>query len=258
MQKMSRTDQDIQGRHLSHSQLSMWLRCPKQYEFRYIHNMRMPPAGALIQGSCYHKALEVNFSYKIDHAEDRPLDEVLDAYADEWEHLTEDGDNDAGIDWEDKEPGVLKDEGIGLVKVYHALIAPDVQPLKVETFYQKMLDGVNFVGYIDLETELVDVIDHKTAGRSYNQDDVDRDIQISAYAWLLGREIKAANHVAVKTKQPKIQIVETVRTKTDIRWWRDMALEVKRAIDKGVFPPSPTGWHCGPKWCGYWNLCRGE
>lgn len=255
---MSRNDQDVKGRHLSHSQLSMWLRCPKQYEFRYIHNMKMPPAGALIQGSCYHKALEVNFRHKMEHGQDRPLDEVLDAYSDEWESLTADEQNSVGIDWEDKEPEALKDEGIGLVRAYHRDVAPIITPLKVETFYERELDGVSFVGYIDLETATVDVTDHKTAARSYNQDDVDKDIQISAYAWLLGREIKAANHVAVKTKVPKIQIVETVRTEADIRWWERMALEVKGAIDSGVFPPNPNGWHCGQRFCGYWNLCRGR
>jgi len=46
--------------HVSHSQLSMWIRCPRQWEYRYVKNVKSLSSGALIEGSCYHDTLEFN------------------------------------------------------------------------------------------------------------------------------------------------------------------------------------------------------
>ena len=48
--------------YLSASAIATLLRCPKQYEFRYIHDIVAPPSVALIVGSATHATFEGYFS----------------------------------------------------------------------------------------------------------------------------------------------------------------------------------------------------
>jgi len=239
--------------HVSHSQVNMWLRCPRQWEFRYVKGLKMPPSGALIEGGCYHRALEVNFRQKITSFEDLAIDECLDVYSDEWEkRLIE----EESVDWGNKHPGTYKDEGYSLVTEYIASTAFSVQPISVEEITVSEVAGVTFVCIPDLVDIRKIVIDHKTSARSYNQDDVDKDIQASAEAFVLGRPIVFHNHVAIKSKVPRIQVVKSYRTRADIEWWEDMAAKVVSQMKTGVAPPNPIGWHCSPRFCGFYELCR--
>lgn len=241
--------------HVSHSQIGMWLRCPKQWEYRYVQGLKVPPSGALIEGRCYHETLERNFKQKIVTREDMPLDDCLDAFSLAWDaSLLE----EEFIDWERGDPGRVKDEGIGLVKEYRLTTSPSVLPLKVEETHVSEVAGVKFVCIVDLEDVSLAVIDHKTSARKYIQDDVDKDIQASAAAFVLNRGIVFYNHVAVKTKTPQIQIVKTYRTRSDIDWWATMAAQVVAQMRTGIAPPRPTGWWCSERFCGYYEQCRGE
>lgn len=239
--------------HVSHSQISMWHRCPRQWEFRYVKGLKIPPSGALVEGGCYHKALEENFRQKIVTMEDLPLDDCLDIFSDEWEDRLL---QEEIIDWGNRTPGFHKDEGISLVTEYIATTSFMVQPVKVEEISVSEVAGVKFVCVPDMEDVRRIIIDHKTSARAYSQDDVDKDLQASAEAFALGRPIVFHNHVAVKTKIPKIQIVKSYRTHTDIDWWVEMAAQVVTQMKVGIAPPNPTGWWCSPKFCGFYELCR--
>lgn len=240
--------------HVSPSQIDMWQRCPRQWEYRYVKGLKIPPSGALIEGHCYHKTLETNFAQKITSFEDLPVSDCLDIFSTEWEKSLADEEE---IIWEVSTPGQVKDEGISLVKKYVVNQSPFVQPIEVEEWYISEIAGVKFIMRIDLIESNGIVIDHKTSSKLYTQDDVDRDSQASAAAFSLNRAILFHNHVAVKTTVPKIQVVKTVRTREDIDWWLDMAAGVITQMKTGLAPPRPTGWHCSEKYCGYWNICRG-
>ena len=71
--------------HLSVTQLKMYLRCPLQYKYRYIHGLRIPPTGAITLGKSIHSALEENYSQKIETHQDLPLDHVTDFFSDTWD-----------------------------------------------------------------------------------------------------------------------------------------------------------------------------
>lgn len=240
--------------HVSHSQISMFLRCPRQWEFRYVKGLKMPPSGALILGSSYHKALEANFAQKVESEIDLGLEDVLDAFSDHWETRLE---QEKDIQWEDLKPGVLKDQGISIVTLYHQQEAPQIQPVAVEIPYGKVIADTSFVGSVDLVERRGTVIDHKTSARAYNQDEVDKDIQATAEAFMVGRPINHEFHVAIKTKVPKIQKVASIRTIDDILWWLDLVRGVIAQMRSGIAPPNPTTWACSPKWCGFWSICRG-
>lgn len=241
--------------HISHSQIEMYLRCPRQWMYRYVQGLKIPPSGALIEGSCYHKALEGNFRQKVASLEDLPLSHCLDLFSDAWELRLEEEET---IDWGNFSPGAIKDQGIGLVREYRESVSPLVLPVKVEEPYVSEIAGVKFVSFVDLEDAHGVIIDHKTSSKAYTQDDVDKSLQASAEAFVLNKAIVFHNHIAIKTRMPKIQIVKTVRMRADIEWYVDMVARIIVQMKTGVAPPRPTGWWCSERFCGYWNLCRGE
>ena len=240
--------------HVSVSQLNMWLRCPRQWEYRYVKGLKIPPSGALVEGRCYHKSLEENFLHKIESYEDLPVDECLDAFSTEWSKALSEEES---IDWEGKNPRDIKNEGHKLVRKYITDQAPYVQPLEVEEWYISEISGVKFVARLDLIDCTGVVIDHKTSNKLYSQADVDRDMQASAAAFSLDRPIIFHNHVAVKFANPRIQVVKTVRTREDIEWWLDAASAIVAQMKSGIAPPRPTGWWCSPEYCGFYERCRG-
>jgi len=240
--------------HVSESQLSMWQRCPRQWQYRYVQGLKMRPSGALIEGSCYHKSLEVNFTQKKVTFEDLPVDDCLDAFSTEWSRVMSESED---VDWRGMKPEAVKNEGHSLVRTYMTVMAPNVQPIEAEEWYISKIADVVFVMRIDLINDVGTVIDHKTSSKSYNQADVDRDMQASAAAYSLERPIIFENHVAVKSSHPKIQLIKTVRTREDIAWWLDTSSAIVQQMKSGIAPPRPTGWHCSPEWCGYYEMCRG-
>ena len=246
--------------HISHSQISTWLRCPRQWEFRYVRGLKEPPSGALIEGGSYHSTLEVNFKQKINTHEDMILDDCLDVYSDEWDKRVS---REEYIDWGKLRAGQIKDEGASLVSEYMASTSTFVQPVTVEETVVTEIAGVRFVCIIDIIDSRKIVIDHKTSARKFSQIDVDMDIQASAEAFVLNRPIMFQNHVAVKTKMPKIQVVKSYRTRTDIEWWEEMAIQVLTQMKSGIAPPRPVdafgkaGFWCSKRFCGFHDMCRG-
>ena len=247
--------------HISHSQLSMWQKCPRQWEYAYVEKIKTPPSGPLIEGSCYHGVLEENFKQKITSKEDIPVEMCLDIFSDMWEReILSSGD----VDWGNSNPGAIKDQGCDLIDAYMRSTAPSVQPIEVERMYSSRVGATEFVCRVDLIDTMKKVIDHKTSSRAYTQDGIDKDIQAGATAFVLNRPIIYRNHVAIKQKSPRIQILETARLWPDIRWWLDMATGILEQMMTGIAPPRPytarsdDGWYCSERFCGYFEMCRGE
>jgi hypothetical protein len=101
------------------------------------------------------------------------------------------------------------------------------------------------------------VIDHKTSSKKYTQDDVDKDIQASAEAFVLDKAIVFQNHVAIKPIN-KIQIVKSYRLKEDIDWWLAMTKGIIKQMNSGIAPPRAMkgDYLCSSKYCPYWDKCR--
>ena len=107
---------------------------------------------------------------------------------------------------------------------------------------------------IDLEQEKR-IADHKVKSRVFSPDDLAQDIQATAYWMDTGKPMDF--HIALKTKQPRIEIQSTTRESWHATWFCDQVLSIWKAIKTGIFPPKDQGWHCSERWCGYWNLCKG-
>lgn len=248
----------IERPHLSVSQMKMYLRCPRQYEYRYMQGIKERPAGAMIQGGAFHETVEDNLVQKIQSHTDLPLSEMTDRAA---QHFDDKVQKEPDIQWKEDKPSDLKDETVLLVKTHHKELAPVLKPALVEhEFRLNVGDTHDLKGVIDLVETSGVVVDHKTFAKTPSQGDVDRDLQLTAYALARNLEDSPAPElrldVVVKNKTPKTVQLKTTRTENDLMWFVTMFTQIEQAIKSGVFPPNPTGWHCSKEMCGYWDRCK--
>jgi CRISPR/Cas system-associated exonuclease Cas4 (RecB family) len=275
-------------KYLSASQVSMYLKCPRQYKFRYVDDHKRPPGISAAMGTSGHKACETTHHHIVDHDVPASDEEVTDSFSDKWNEVVSGVEEMEGLD-----PGTLKDQGIALVRMYNQQIAPQVKPQVnednvrgVEMRFEVDVAGVPMLGFIDLidenspialspeEAALIRttmgpkwvpnevlrtaVSDLKFKGKASPQSEVDGSLQLTLYSLATG--IYAVRYdQLIKTKTPKIKRATSMRTKQDHKWLQHIVREVAEAISKGAFPPTdPTSWACNPKWCGYYSQCRGK
>lgn len=270
--------------YLSISQVNMYLRCAKQYEFRYVHNEKDPPSAPMIAGTCGHNALELTHHHIVNEGVPAETEEVAARFSDLWEEKKSDV-----VNWKDADAGKIKDVGIHLVKLYNEQEAPGVHPQVdkdgkrgIEKRFDITVAGVPMMGFIDLiedrvsilsdaERELFErkgvrvdlgthpaVIDFKFKSKSMSQSDADSALQLTLYS--LATQIPSVRFdQLISTKKPKIRKMVSVRSRADHLWLAEITKEVAKAITAGVFPPcEPSSWICSKKWCGYWDKCRGR
>ena len=246
----------MDDKHISVSQIKMFLRCPLQYKFRYLDGLKIPPTGSLSLGKSVHAALEANYSQKIATKQDLPAEKVLDLFSDRWEKEAVETVFD-----EDEKAGVVKDTGVKMVTVYHEQISPTIQPRLVEHEFNLSFENVSYTlkGIIDLVDVEGTIIDHKTSKRSMIPEDVGSDIQLTCYA-LAYRSLFSVSEkglrfdVMVKTKVPKLQQIPTTRSQEDIQRFLKIMGFVSKAIQSGTLYPCENKQTCS--WCGYRALCE--
>jgi CRISPR/Cas system-associated exonuclease Cas4 (RecB family) len=241
--------------HLSYSQVNMFLRCPKQYYYRYLEGLVMPPSGSLVLGSSGHKSLEHNYSQKIDTKKDLKAKEVLEYFDATFEEQAKED-----VDWGDKKKGDYKDAGARTLKKYQKDYAPAIQPEAVEQEFNIELENADYTlkGYIDLITEGGDIVDHKISGRKpSNIDDKQLTVYRLAYKELNGfPPEKVRFDYLVTKKSPEIIPFEMDITDEDEQELLELIGDVSEAIKSGIFYRRTDGWMCNPKYCGYYYKCR--
>jgi CRISPR/Cas system-associated exonuclease Cas4 (RecB family) len=66
--------------HISASQIKTYMRCPKQWYFRYIEGLKIPPKGAPWNGTKIHETVDFNYSQKINTFQDKPIHSLIEYY----------------------------------------------------------------------------------------------------------------------------------------------------------------------------------
>lgn len=251
---------------LSPTRMNMYLRCPKQFEFSYIHELKLPPVGVMVRGTACHEAVRHNYAVKKQTGEDAPLEDVLDAFSAAF---------DANIPEaslrEDENPGKLKDSGAKLTRLYRIERAPTIVPeIYEERVILTLEGGDTFEGVVDLATPDRRIIDLKTASKKPGADQANNSLQLTAYGWsyfhLKGEmptgyalDFAIHDHTAKTDRaEARLLTLETTRTATDLDDFAQDVAMVFAAIRAGAFPRHTDGWHCSHDWCGYWELCRGR
>ncbi len=62
--------------HISNSQIDTYLRCGRQWAYRYILNLKSPPSGSLTTGSSAHESLALNFEQKKETGNDLAFSDI--------------------------------------------------------------------------------------------------------------------------------------------------------------------------------------
>jgi len=274
--------------YLSHSQIEMYLKCPRQYYFRYIRDEKRPPAVAMTLGSSAHKAVETTHHHIVDHKTPAPIEMVLAAYSDTFDKKAVDVPDE---EWQEEgnDKGSVKDAGVRLVTIYNRDFAPLVKPQVnngvrgIEKKIEVSVAGVPMVGYIDLIDTNADAImspeerallqahgadvpemfrtavtDFKTKSKSVSQAEIDGSFQLTFYSYAEGISMVRYDQL-LRQKKPKVKRMHSQRTQKDYGWMSEIVSSVAKAITAGIFPPcDPTSWACTPKWCGFYHMCRGK
>ena len=269
--------------YLSHSQIELYKKCPKAYEYKYVLGEDSTPVTAMIQGKSIHAALEANYKQKITSKKDIKVDEVLDTFSKDYdEHIVETEDKTA------KEKGAIKDLSVAYLKEYQKEIAPRIQPAKVEEAIRvKLSSTLEIIGFIDLIQELkkpVDIppefsdkkeellasknlkkaiVDHKVTSRKKAQTDADTSLQLSIYS--MATDIPVVRFDALLPDKgnasPGHGYNQTVsfRTKEDIDFDKGVIISIAEAISSGNFPKLGKGtWLCTKKFCPHYDKCHGK
>lgn len=245
--------------HLSHTQISMFQRCPKQYEFRYIQGLKVPPDSKLILGISVHRGIEFNYEHKFKTKKPAKRNAVMDAYNDAF------SENKKGVDFEGANPGVVKDSGYRMLGMHYDKLAPSVQPiLPPETQFEIEIPKVKrkITGYIDVLAKVLSiplaVLDNKSTRRRFTQWDADISSQLTTYAYAVRKHIGRIPAVGFDVLAQKTNNVATERwlssrTGDQLTRFEGTVQTIEKSIDAGLFPPVDDPQTCS--WCGYNKLC---
>ena len=248
--------------HLSYSSINLYLSCPMAWKYKYIDKLPTFASPALAFGSAIHNAVEGYIGGEYDN--------LGDGWSKHWEEFS----NQENIFWG---PAGDNQNDLGMMGA-NMLTHPDIveefaaiksnhsqEPQDVERFVELSIPGVKvpIVGYIDLITKDGIPWDIKTSARSWSTGRAETELQPLFYLAALsqaGHQVpdwRFRHIVLVKTKTPKVQIFERVRTQDEVFWMLNMALHVWQAIEREAYFENPTGWKCSPKYCDFWAQCKG-
>lgn len=263
---------------VSATQIGMFLRCARQWAYRYVEHRIQKPSGAMKQSGVFHSVAESNYRQKIETGQDLSEEEMLDYFSTLFES-----------EWEKEElmpfqpgesKGGFKDQGIDIVREHRLNIAPKVQPTAVEQKFELTLGQNDYSFTLTGRIDVIDfngaIRDNKAMGRTPSQEEIDRDLQLSTYS-LAHRVMLRHAHpeldlaelqklvepeltldAILKNKRPEARIFRTRRSREGLRMHLNTIGNIAKAIRADAFPRNPTGWWCSEKWCGYWKDCMGK
>lgn len=260
------------GLYVSVSQLKCWLRCPRQFELKYVRGIA--PAFvpvALAFGSAFHEALAAYYGELKATGDVLRRDLLLDVFRESWERqvtgpvsIQPDADELSNLDQ-------LTDKGISMLHTFYesaAKCAGDIVVEHVEHSFNvaihdpstgEVLDET-LVGTMDLivvENGRRVIVEHKSSSKKYTQDQLRYDFQPTAYQLAARQagmgEVGVRFQVVTKSRVPALQVTDVQRDLQDEDDFLRTATGVLRAIDAGVSYPV-RGWAC--RACPYSAECR--
>jgi CRISPR/Cas system-associated exonuclease Cas4 (RecB family) len=242
--------------HVSVSQINQYLRCPAQYYFKYIQDMKAPSNGAMTFGKAVHKAIEYYFKGKLEYGQEASLSEVQDVFA----TTINKSDN---TEWGEEKPDAVKDEGVKTLELYMKEVAPTIQPKAIEQEIRVPFGDYELLGYIDLIDQNDVIIDTKTTKKTPSAGMLTNGLQLSAYTmahqFLTGNDPTGVRlDYIVRLKTPKIVQIESKKTSHDVNRFLGIMDRVVRNIKEANFYPNPTCMTCNPKSCSYFEICQRE
>lgn len=260
--------------HISYSQILIFSLCSLKYKFQYVENRPFERVSInLFLGSAIHTAIAHGLTTLKEKDAIEPLCHLSEVFED---CISMELDNN-------KVPVIYKKEApdrASVIKLGNAMLNAwykafnlggfkivDIEiPLSADLYTDHgQKSGLKLIGIIDLllldeNNELI-VVDHKTAVRSNSQQNVDDDLQFSAYSTLLASNrftpnptapVKCRMDVIRKLKTPKVENYNTVRTAADRRRFAKIANVILKSIEGKLFMPNRS-WLCSD--CQFARAC---
>jgi hypothetical protein len=247
---------------LTSSKMKTFTGCPRRYRYEYVDRIQVAKGVALVFGSCFHEALELNYAQKVSTETDLPVEEVVEKFRDRFTDQAPDAELPAG-----ETVGRLLDLGCKMVATHHQKIAPTVMPLYVEKPFRVSL-GEEFPFDLSGRWDLVDVdaiiVDNKSYKSAPKQEWVDTDIQMSTYSLAYRLQFNECENglridAVTKSRTPQVVQCYTRRTNDDAAWLIGQIEGIAKAILAGTDYPRDDGNNlCTPVYCPYWQRCKKE
>jgi PD-(D/E)XK nuclease superfamily protein len=239
----------------SFTQISQYLRCPRQYRYRYLDGWREKgDKASLIFGRCFENALAAYFR----------REDATATFFKEWQKL-----QDSALAYTKNESwDRLYHQGVHLLERFaqddRVHIRRPEQNLQVK-LTRALPSGSSFVSYIDAMGELDGtkvIIDWKTTGSRYpEQPDglLALDPQLICYSWMSGIS-DVALVVFVRKSAPEVQYLKTPIDEQQRRDFGELVETTVNQIEAGQFLP-----HSGIRFpsngcvsCSHLGLCLGD
>lgn len=262
--------------YLSPSAIDTFLKCPKKYEFYYLHNIPTPSTPALAKGLAVHAGIELYYLSKMDNKELR-VDDVVEYSVDSLQkNIKEKEISVSTTEYNSMESNVKQASSL-----YVEHIGRHTTPKKVESELKCVIAGVPIVGYTDLIREMTDeeksvqsyllaqgsitpeqalnelvIADNKTSAKKWMKSNLENSIQLVLYSIGTGI-IKQEIHNIVWGRDTSLHVLSHMCSDEQIIHVTNIVRDVGRAISSGVFPRcAPGNWWCTEKFCPYYKLCR--
>jgi putative RecB family exonuclease len=228
---------------------------------------RLPRKGvtdAQALGSAVHSAL-ATYHRKLQSGGAVTAESIRQAYLDAWDSQVDDGQL---VTLGGQSLGDSRDLGMTLVEVYLeqppsgsiiAVESPMMAPI-ANSRGEYLEKPVLIVS--DLVTRQEDgtlkITEIKTSGRSYSESEVATSLQPTFYAnsvyEMAGEEPAIELTVLVKTRVPKVQKIQAIRTISDFQRLGDVIGVVEKAVEAGVFYSVESPLNCSS--CPFYRPCR--
>lgn len=245
---------------ISQSRIAMYLKCPRQYYYRYCEGLISPPGAALTLGSSFHGALRVNYEQKVGSHEDLPVSDVLDAFSTEFDHRRHET-----LWFPEDDPGKIKDSGVAILDHYQGNAAPAIQPVCVETRFEAEMTwlaeeqpkAVKLKGRLDLIDDSQVVVENKTTSRKPYRVQQAHVIQSTCYvAGAMQQYGQARVDYVVNKKIPEIVSFAIQVDQRKIMFFTNLVASVVESMEAELWIPNRDHFLCSERWCGYWDLCH--
>lgn len=262
--------------YLSASSIGMLLNCPKQFEFRYVKGLVIPPGAALVTGSAMHKTLEAYYKDAMNGGARLTGKQAAELAVSSLDDLL--GSQENTVTKDEREDAI--DSLTGLAELYVDNIAKDIVPLAVEEeVHWTTPGGVPMLAYVDLrrlkDDDEVGICDYKITTKKWTKSKLENSLQFNLYSMMteigdieIHNMIKGTHRAKFAVKEAEegvkdygagMRVLHHVFDGGQNKHMIDLIESAARLITSGVFMPCALdSWCCSPEWCGYWNLCRGK
>ncbi|MCA6069964.1 MAG: PD-(D/E)XK nuclease family protein [Endomicrobium sp.] len=216
---------------ISYSRVSTYLFCPYKYKLVYLDNMHIPVNADITFGHIIHKTLEQFHSET-----EQSYDNLFEYYDSSWK---KDGFTDPQQIFEYYNRGKHM-----LENYYESFSESEAEVLYVEKAFDANIGKYRFIGIIDRIDKYSDgtyeVMDYKTHAKIWEQERIDKDLQLSFYAYAC-RNVFGFNpdKIAVYFLSYNKKIY-TKRSQMEINGAVNGAIEVAEAIAGENFDPDTS------------------